>query len=93
LLKRLKKPSLELRLISLPWFLLPFQTIPIPGESVTLNGADLRAQSKEEKDSLKEELLKILEDTDYAILAEKRTAMADNANKTLAAIPNMIFVG
>jgi hypothetical protein len=70
-----------------------FQTIPIPGESVTLNGADLRAQSKEEKDSLKEELLKILEDTDYAILAEKRTAMADNANKTLAAIPNIIFVG
>jgi hypothetical protein len=70
-----------------------FQTIPIPGESVTLNGADLRAQSKEEKDALKEELLKILEDTDYAILAEKRTAMADNANKTLAAIPNIIFVG
>lgn len=70
-----------------------FQTIPIPGESVTLNGADLRAQSKEEKDSLKEELLKILEDTDYAILAEKRTAMADNTNKTLAAIPNIIFVG
>lgn len=70
-----------------------FQTIPIPGESVTLNGADLRAQSKEEKDSLKEELLKILEDTDYAILAEKRTAMSDNANKTLAAIPNIIFVG
>lgn len=70
-----------------------FQTIPIPGESVTLNGADLRTQSKEEKDALKEELLKILEDTDYAILAEKRTAMADNANKTLAAIPNIIFVG
>lgn len=70
-----------------------FQTIPIPGESVTLNGADLRAQSKEEKDSLKEELLKILEDTDYAILAEKRAAMSDNANKTLAAIPNIIFVG
>jgi hypothetical protein len=70
-----------------------FQTIPIPGESVTLNGADLRAQSKEEKDALKEELLKILEDTDYAILAEKRAAMSDNANKTLAAIPNIIFVG
>jgi len=70
-----------------------FQVIPIPGESVTLNGADLRTQSKEEKDSLKEELIKILEDTDYNTLAEKRTAMSDNANKTLAAIPNIIFVG
>jgi hypothetical protein len=70
-----------------------FQTIPIPGESVTLNGADLRAQSKEEKDALKEELLKILEDTDYTTLAEKRTAMSDNANKILSAVPNVIFVG
>lgn len=70
-----------------------FQTIPIPGESVTLNGADLRAQSKEEKDSLRDELLKILEDTDYTTLAEKRTAMSDNTNKILAAVPNVIFVG
>jgi len=70
-----------------------FQTIPIPGESVTLNGADLRAQSKEEKDGLKDELLKILEETDYNTLAEKRTALSDNANKILAAVPNVIFVG
>jgi hypothetical protein len=70
-----------------------FQTIPIPGESVTLNGTDLRTQSKEEKDALKEELLKILEDTDYTILAEKRTALSDNTNKILSAIPNVIFVG
>lgn len=70
-----------------------FQTIPIPGESVTLNGADLRSQSKEEKDALKEELTKILEETDYNTLAEKRTAMSDNANKILSAIPNVIFVG
>ena len=70
-----------------------FQTIPIPGESVTLNGADLRAQSKEEKDSLKEELVKILEDTDYVTLAEKRAAMSDNTNKILTAVPNVIFVG
>jgi len=70
-----------------------FTTIPIPGESVTLNGADLRAQSKEEKDSLRDELLKILEDTDYSILAEKRSAMSDNTNKILAAVPNVIFVG
>jgi hypothetical protein len=70
-----------------------FQTIPIPGESVTLNGADLRSQSKEEKDALKEELTKILEETDYNTLAEKRSALADNANKILAAVPNVIFVG
>lgn len=70
-----------------------FQTIPIPGESVTLNGADLRSQSKEEKDGLKEELIKILEETDYNTLAEKRAAMSDNTNKILTAIPSVIFVG
>ena len=70
-----------------------FQTIPIPGESVTLNGADLRAQSKEEKDSLKEELNKILEETDYNTLAEKKASLADNSNKILSAVPNVIFVG
>ena len=70
-----------------------FQTIPIPGESVTLNGADLRSQSKEEKDSLKEELIKILEETDYNTLAEKRSSMSDNTNKILSSVPNVIFVG
>jgi hypothetical protein len=70
-----------------------FQTIPIPGESVTLNGADLRAQSKEEKDALRDEIVKILEETDYNTLAEKRTAMSDNTNKLLSAVPNVIFVG
>jgi hypothetical protein len=70
-----------------------FTTIPIPGESVTLNGPDLRAQSKEEKDALRDELLKILEDTDYTTLAEKRALMTDNANKVLTSIPNIIFVG
>lgn len=70
-----------------------FQTIPIPGESVTLNGADLRSQSKEEKDALKEELTKILEETDYNTLSEKRTAMSDNTNKLLSSVPNVIFVG
>jgi hypothetical protein len=70
-----------------------FQTIPIPGESVTLNGADLRAQSKEEIAVLKEELTKILEETDYNTLAEKRSAMAENTNKVLTSVPNIIFVG
>lgn len=70
-----------------------FTTIPIPGESVTLNGSDLRTQSKEEKDALKEELTKILEDTDYAILSDKQTQITENANKVLTAVPNFIFVG
>ena len=33
-----------------------FQSIPIPGESVTLNGADLISQGREEQDKLREEL-------------------------------------
>lgn len=70
-----------------------FATIPIPGESVTLNGADLAGQSKEEQTALKEELVKILEDTDYTILAEKRASLTDSTNKILQQVPNAIFVG
>lgn len=70
-----------------------FATIPIPGESVTLNGADLASQAKEEQTTLREELIKILEDTDYTILAEKRASLTDSTNKILQQVPNAIFVG
>lgn len=70
-----------------------FSTVPIPGDNVTLNGPALIAQAKDEKESLKTELLKILEDTNYAMLAQQKADISELANKTMAQIPNVIFVG
>ena len=70
-----------------------FATIPIPGESVTLNGSDLLSQAKDEQEKLREELKTILDELTYAKLAEKDAAVADSVNKTMASVPVPIFVG
>jgi len=70
-----------------------FATIPIPGESVTLNGPALVSEAKAEQKELKEELMKVLEDTAYDKLAERDASIVDNAGKMLNPIPNLIYVG
>jgi len=70
-----------------------FSSIPIPGESVTLNYADLLSQAKEEQDKLREELKTIFDEMVYSKLAEQEAALADNVNKTNATIPAGIYVG
>ena len=68
-------------------------TIPIPGDSVTLNASDLLGQAKEEQDKLKEELRKILEETEYAKLIAADKDMTDNALNIMNEAPMGIFVG
>jgi hypothetical protein len=70
-----------------------FATVPIPGESVTLNASDLLSQSKEEQEKLREELKTILEELTYHKLAEQEAAMSNNSNETLKNIPAGVFVG
>ncbi len=70
-----------------------FGSIPIPGESVTLNGSDLISQGKGEQDALRDELKGILDELTYAKLAEKDAAIVENASKTQGAVPLPIFVG
>ena len=67
--------------------------IPIPGNNVTLNAAELLSQSKEEKTALKEELNKILDELTYAKLAERDAAIAENAEKLQTKVPLPIFIG
>ena len=70
-----------------------FTTMPIPGESVTLNHAELLSQAREEQTSLKDKLRELLKEMEYVQLAkddqEKATATAD----TLRYAPLPIFVG
>jgi hypothetical protein len=70
-----------------------FATIPIPGESVTLNGTALITEAKSEQKELREELIKILDETTYDKLAEKDASIAEQTSKTLNYAPNLIFVG
>ena len=70
-----------------------FATVPIPGESINLNGDALLGQAKEEQAALKEELKTILADLTYDKLAEMTAGMSDNAGKVLEKFPLNIFVG
>lgn len=58
-----------------------FSTVPIPGESINLNGGDLLSQAKEEQNSLKEELKTILSEMTYDKLSELTAGMTENATK------------
>jgi len=70
-----------------------FATVPIPGESVTLNAADLLGQAKAEQDALRDELKVLLEEMTYDKLAAADSSMQDSAAKVLQAVPAGIFVG
>jgi hypothetical protein len=70
-----------------------FSTIPIPGESVTLNGPALMSEGKEERKELKEELNKILEQITYHKLAEAEGKMSDDVQKLNQKIPVLIYTG
>tara|TARA_B100000287_G_C20457576_1_gene711999 strand:- start:411 stop:869 length:459 start_codon:yes stop_codon:yes gene_type:complete len=67
--------------------------IPIPGESVNLNGSDLLSQAKEEQSGLRDELIKVLDDMTYTKLAEDDKNFVENAQGLQKGIPLTIFVG
>ena len=67
--------------------------IPIPGDNISLNASDLLSQAKEEKQALRDELKKILEETTYDKLIETDKNMVDNQNAIIQKSPLGIFVG
>lgn len=70
-----------------------FSTLPIPGDSVTLNGPALMSEAKEEKKELKEELNKILDQITYPKIAETQAKMSDDMQKIEQKIPVLIYAG
>ena len=70
-----------------------FTTIPIPGESVTLNHDALLAQAKEEQSALRDELKTILDEMTYDKLVESDASLAESTQNLQAKIPLNIFVG
>jgi hypothetical protein len=70
-----------------------FATIPIPNESVTLNGPSLVTESKAEQLALRDELKTVLDELTYEKLAEKDSNIADSSQNVLKNIPPSLFVG
>ena len=67
--------------------------IPIPGDSVTLNGPALVSEAKEEQNSLREELKTVLDELVYGKLAEGDAAFTKNITDVMSSIPYGIYVG
>jgi len=70
-----------------------FGSIPIPGNDVTLNSADLLGQAKEEQAALKEELKTLLEQLTYSAMVASDAEMADNATKIQVNVPMGVYIG
>ena len=70
-----------------------FTTIPIPGESVTLNGDALLSQAKEEQATLRDELKALLDEVTYEKLVAGDATLAESTQNLQAKIPLNIFVG
>tara|TARA_A100001515_G_scaffold104104_1_gene84761 strand:- start:240 stop:1541 length:1302 start_codon:yes stop_codon:yes gene_type:complete len=70
-----------------------FATIPIPNESVTLNGPALVSEAKAEQQALRDELKTVLDELTYEKLAEKDSNISDSSQNVLKNVPPSVFVG
>jgi len=70
-----------------------FQTVPIPGESVTLNYSSLLSEAQKEKDDLRQGLTDMLKEIEYTELSKKDQEKVTAAEETLRRSPLPIFVG
>ena len=70
-----------------------FQTIPIPGESVTLNASELLSQAQSEQDKLREELKDILDQLTYSEIAKTDAEKSEAVASIQSKVPMIIFQG
>ena len=68
-------------------------TIPIPGDNVSLNANELLSQAKDELDKLRTELKEMLEATTYEKLIESDKNKVTNAVEVYKQVPASIMVG
>jgi len=68
-------------------------SIPIPGDNVSLNATELLSQAAAEQTTLREELNKQLDEMLYSKLAETDKAMVENTNAIVGLSPLKIYVG
>ena len=67
--------------------------IPIPGNSINLDGPALLSQAQSEQEKLREELKTIFDELTYTKIAQGDVELSDAVNKVQERIPMRIFVG
>ena len=70
-----------------------FSTIPIPGDSVTLDGPALISQGQAEQEKLREELKTVFDELTYTKVAQTDVELSDAINSIEKRIPMLIFTG
>jgi len=70
-----------------------FGSIPIPGESVQLNGSQLAQEASAEQDKLKTELKEILDQMSYNALMEQDAKLVTDVGTIQEEIPLLIYQG
>jgi hypothetical protein len=69
-----------------------YLTVPIPGDSTTLDYARLLSEAAEEKKSLIEELNNLLEETTRLKQLERKNQEAQQSQETFAKVPYPIYI-
>ena len=70
-----------------------YQSLPIPGETTTIDYARLLSEASTEKDKLIEELQKLLEETTRVKQLERQEQEAELTQKTFYKVPYPIYIG
>ncbi len=70
-----------------------YQTIPIPGGEVTLDGAELRSEAQQEKQMLMDTLKEMLDAAGKFSQMEKQAAMSEQLQESLKRVPLYIYIG
>jgi len=70
-----------------------YNTVPIPGSEVSLDGAALRAEAQTEKDQLIEQLRENLNEVSKKTRMENEAAMVDQQQQIMNKAPLAIYIG
>lgn len=70
-----------------------YNTVPIPGSEVSLDGAALRAEAQTEKDALIEQLRENLDAVSKKVRMENEAAMVEQQQQVMTRVPLNIYVG
>ena len=70
-----------------------YQTLPIPGGEVTLDGAELRNEAQQEKTDLITQLRETLVAASQKQLMENQALQAEQMQETLKRVPLFIYIG
>ena len=89
----MKKYFLALCKETLGRILQKYSTVPIPGGEVTLDGAELRNEAKEEKETLIEKLREMLDQSLRINQLSNVAKESDDMKSVLGKVPLLIYIG